>query len=426
MEQPQQTVPNLRPHSGQIIPFRDILAQIVEFEGPILEIFDELPVARPNGSAWPRAKPLITGAIQILAGQSRQIGGKVPENRLPGKRVQAVPERKQAPAIKQVISRWPSPGQFQQRREKIHADHRLSARAARRDSPRPAHHERHPNPSLIEHAFPTPQRLHQTGAIDPAVVRQQEHHCILRHAQPLKIPHDPANAPIYTRDHGCIGGIHRAALGQIFLLRLHLRRRSLDRGVNRVVCEIEKKRFRVRGAEKPGGLVGQSIREIFVGCGVLQTGQTIGGKISVWWLSVVVAANVEVESLAFRIQVRLVAQMPFAQVDRRVALRAQRLRQGEERPRQLLSVWHGNQTLLLAHTPIRSAHRVDPMTRTILPCEQGGTGWRTIRSIRIGIGKDNPLPTEPIDVWRAHPRIAHKTEVLPAKVIHQDKHDVGR
>src|SRR5690606_29776040 len=128
----------------------DVLAQVVQFEPPVLEKLEQLPVPaadRPGRQCPP-------------PDSRAQIARKMPVNRLTIELL--APAGCEQPqithAVKRLTGRPIRPGQLQQRRVQVDTVDRLVAGRAARNTPGPAEDVRHAYAALVQHPLAAPQR----------------------------------------------------------------------------------------------------------------------------------------------------------------------------------------------------------------------------------------------------------------------------
>ena len=79
----------LRHHPGEVFSLADIVFEVVQLQGAVLEVFDELPVTGSYRAAGPRPEIRISGAF----GSSLEIRGEVPEDGFAVQGVAALEQR---------------------------------------------------------------------------------------------------------------------------------------------------------------------------------------------------------------------------------------------------------------------------------------------------------------------------------------------
>ena len=131
--------------AGQIALLTEVVAEIEELDGVVLEILEELVVALADGAA---------GALHAVVAVVRE----VPEERGPLGRGAAADEAGEAHAVDVLRGERGGADHLEDRGIEVRADDRDMADGAGRAAAGPAYEERHADPALIEPALGAAER----------------------------------------------------------------------------------------------------------------------------------------------------------------------------------------------------------------------------------------------------------------------------
>src|SRR5207248_1838625 len=128
----------------EIVRLARIIFEVVEFQSPIFEKFDQLEVTGTNST---RGFSTLIAIMRIMPEKVRSI-----------KRSALLQQWQQADAIEYLVGRWFDAADFEKRRNEVNAGNwRGTHRPALHDT-RPANNQRHANAALVKVAFSCAQR----------------------------------------------------------------------------------------------------------------------------------------------------------------------------------------------------------------------------------------------------------------------------
>src|SRR5690349_14685768 len=119
--------------------------------------------------------------------------------------------------------------------------------------------------------------------------------------------------------------------------------------------------------------------------------------------------------MRLRADAGLIAQMPFADEARRVAVVGEKLRKRTA----------GDGEACRTVDTVRTVQRPLDGDALLIPArDETGACWRAIRSVRVEVGELHALARETVDVRRLHVRSAIRAEIAITNVVREDEDDV--
>ena len=285
------------------------------------------------------------------------------------------------------------------------------------------------------------------GGGQPAVVRGEDDHGVFGQPRLFQCRQKPPDVPIEVLNHRRIGGVrlNRAAYDVLVFLVLAgkglprheridrvqahstslglilgpVRRLDLNRNVHGIVPEVKEERPAVILADQADGLVGQPIGQVLSRRPIRQRFDPPRAEVAILRLPPVAAADVHVEAMLLG-KVRLLAQVPLADVPRAVARVLQSPGQTVLRQRQVVDVRRVDESPL--------GVRADPVRHTdagrVSAGQEAGPARRADGAGRIGIRKPHALAGQPIEIRRLVEHAAVTAEILPAKIIDENEDEI--
>ncbi len=316
-------------------------------------------------------------------------------------------------------------GDLQEGRIQVIADDRLAADAAGFGHARPADEPGDPDPTLVGRALAGAEAdVDRRAGEQAAVVRGEDHHRPVGDPQRVELVEELADAQVEALDHRRVGGVEVLHAG--LDLRLVLGDQvglGLQGRVDRVLRVVEEEGAVAVGLDEPAALVRQAVGQVLAGGSVGERGDVVGGEIA-RRRTLVVAGDVDVETVSRGVVVGAVPQVPFADARRDVPRRLQRRGDRHLVVRQVLGPVGDLEPGLgpgVAGNPVG-----DVRPRGILAGHDRRAGRRADGAGRIAVGEPHRRRGQAIDVRRLVEVAAGVAEVGPAHVIDQDQHDVRR
>lgn len=159
----------------------------------------------------------------------------------------------------------------------------------------------------------------------------------------------------------------------------------LERRVDGVMPQVQEKRLLPGAFDETDRLISQAGGQVFAVRPVGEIGHLIRTEMTVTQMAPTAGGDALVEAVIERPK-PLAAQMPLADVPRRVAVFPEDARNSAFFARQMMQIWHGKQLAdFLTGNVVGDAHR-----RRIFAGQQAGARRRTDRTLGVGIGKLMP------------------------------------
>ena len=256
---------------------------------------------------------------------------------------------------------------------------------------------------------------------------------------------------INTLHHGRILGIAMPVRGCDFRpVLLDQIPSPLDRGVHRVVCQVQKETLSLPSLNHTHSLLGQHFGEILAAgaLGWRKVGDSCNGTVFLSRTAIgpeitarsapLVSSNIHVESVTFRKEpgndirvIRSRGQVPLADVSRLVPPLPQCFGQGGVAVFQVLSPLGRPETVFFSLSRWQALpHTIDPVgqvkPRRILARHQCRPRRRADRTCRIRVGKTHSGRGQPVDVRCLVEIAAITAEVGPPQVVNEKDDHVGR
>ena len=395
-----------------------ILREVVQLEGAVLEVLDELPVSLPHNAAGGGAE-MLEGRPEVLA-VALEIGGEVPEERARGEGAAG----EEGSEIDPVESfREVGPGGAGEGREKVDLVNGHLAERARFDPSRPADEERFADATLVEHPLRAAQGQGVGHATVGAVVGREENEGVVGGAELVEEIEDLADGKVHGLDHGGIPVVSVMSAGRFSgVLRGEIPA-GLDRGVDRVEGKVDEDGTRLLGGllgPDPGAKVGgEASGEVFAHRPVGELRIAVGGEVGLR-VAPLEAAEVGMESVLERVA----RDMPLAGHRGTVAGAPEDLRDGGEILPEDGGVPDGDQLAVRGLAAIGIAHGEDAVARGVESGEEGGAGRSAVRGGSVGLREDHPLLCDAIDVGRLVVVGSLDGEVGVSEVVGVEENDV--
>ena len=220
------------------------------------------------------------------------------------------------------------------------------------------------------------------------IIGKEENDRIFGQPQFIQFTKNRTHAVVGALDHGRIGGI-LVMLGRFLVLILLLEfGLGLNRGMNRIMSQVEEEGLVLVGFDEFACLDTQSVGQVFALFLVF--------KIGILVRTVIAASAGTAPRLARDVYVEtlrgwIISQMPFPHGGSDVSGRLEGFGDSDELFRQMGRILDGNQLPLLGGTPIGIPNGVYPMPWRILAGHEAGSTWSTVWGVGIGVHEDHAV-----------------------------------
>ena len=229
------------------------------------------------------------------------------------------------------------------------------------------------------------------------------------------------DAVVRTLDHGGIGGVlvsFGRFFGLVLLLEFGL---GLNRGMYRIMSQIEEEGLVLVGFDELACLDTQPVGQVFALFLVFQ--------IRILVRTMVTASAGTAPRLARDVYVEtlrgwIISQVPFTHGGGDVPGRLEGFGHSHELVGKFGHVLDGNQLAVLGRAAIRIPHRVYTVPRRILAGHQAGSTWSAVRGVGIGVHKNHAVFGQLVDVRTLVIFRPHVPKVGPTEIVDEKEHDV--